>query len=311
MGSTGTFERFMVYLAMERQFSSFTVSGYGRDVDECLRFLGFEPGSTDTCEAVGMVDFRDLRRFVGESTRKGAAPRTVARKVAAIRAFFGYLTRRGLIESNPADQLKTPKLPKKLPGFLTVEEILGALSRGTGEMEEGESTGFDGFTAARDTAIVELLYGTGIRVAELSALDVEDVDISERTARVTGKGRKERVVLMGRACADSLAGYLDISAPRRARSAEGALFLNSRGGRLTVRSVARIVKEAFSRACGRLDISPHTLRHTFATHLLDAGADLRIVQELLGHVNIATTQIYTHVTAERLKEAYRRGHPRA
>lgn len=323
MGSTGTFERFMAYLAMERQFSRFTVSGYGRDVVECLRFLGLEPGVNDGCEALGRVDFRELRRFAGETARKGLSPRTVARKIAAVRAFFSYLNRRGLIEKNPADQLKSPKLPKKLPGFLTVDEIMGALSQAAREAEipeiepgdkrrgaEGKS-GSPALAGARNMALIELLYGAGMRVAELSGLDVDDLDISGRTARVTGKGSKERIVLMGRACAAAITVYLDGSENLRARTGERALFLNSRGGRLTTRSVARIVKGVFERACGRLDVSPHTLRHTFATHLLDAGADLRTVQELLGHVNIATTQVYTHVTADRLKEAYRRGHPRA
>jgi integrase/recombinase XerC len=220
----------------------------------------------------------------------------VARKLAALRSCFRFLVRRGVLEGNPAREARSPRQPRRLVTFLPIDEAT--------QLVDGRGVG--GESRARDVAILELLYASGLRVSELAGLDLDDLDRTERTLRVLGKGRKERIVPYGDAAAGALERWLG-----KRGEASGAVFTNARGGRLTVRSIHTIVRRAARAAGITRRVSPHTLRHTFATHLLDGGADLRAIQELLGHSRLSTTQRYTHVGAEQLMKVYDRAHPRA
>jgi integrase/recombinase XerC len=220
----------------------------------------------------------------------------VARKLAALRSWFRFLVRRGVLAKNAAREVRSPRLPKKLVAFLPIDEATALV----------EAKAVGGGARARDVAVLELLYATGLRVSELVGLDLDAVDRSARTVRVLGKGRKERIVPFGGQAARALEAYLG----RRAES-RGPLFLNRRGGRLTVRAIHTIVRRSAAAAGITRRVSPHTLRHTFATHLLDAGADLRAIQEFLGHSRLSTTQRYTHVAADQLMKVYDAAHPRA
>jgi integrase/recombinase XerC len=222
----------------------------------------------------------------------------VARKVSAMRAFFRYLRREGLVESDPASLIVAPKREQKVPAHLSVDEMSQLLDTPDVSTPLGR----------RDRAILELFYASGIRLSELVALDLEDVDLSGRMVRVMGKGRKERIVPFNQKAAGALRAWLK---DRAALTPGDALFVNARGGRLTGRSVQRLVARYVSGCSTRFGISPHALRHSFATHLLQNGADLRAIQELLGHVRLSTTQRYTHVNVAQLLEVYRKSHPRA
>jgi integrase/recombinase XerC len=289
------FEKFLKYLEGERNYSVHTLSSYSNDLRGFYAFLS----STPVVEA----DVTVLRRYLAALREKDFSKRTVARRMAVLRTFFRFLVREGFIKKNPMGILKTPKLDKRLPMVLDENEI-------TKLMEAPE----DDLVGRRDRAILETLYSTGMRVSEMVRLDVDGIDFIGGSCRVLGKGNKERLCPIGDKALRSIRGYLDLrhgSAHKTAR----ALFLNhsphNGGSRLTDRSVRRIVDKYIERTCRRESVSPHTLRHSFATHLLNRGADLRSVQELLGHENLSTTQIYTHVSTQRLKEAYDRAHPRA
>jgi integrase/recombinase XerC len=290
--------QFLRYLAVERGASAHTLRGYRTDLADCAAFLASRRLGT-----LAGADARTLRAYLAALHERGLARTSIARRLAALRSFFRFLVRRGRASANPAREVSTPKLPRMLPAYLPIDES-EALLRAVPPPTAG---------SARDRAILELLYATGIRVAELAGLDVEDVNLRdwrEGAVRVLGKGRKERIVPVGRKAVEALRAYLAQGAPAGERGS-GPLFLNERGGRLTVRSVHRIVR-ARARAAGlHRRVSPHTLRHTFATHLLDAGADLRLIQELLGHSRLGTTQKYTHVSTDRLMKVYDRAHPRA
>jgi integrase/recombinase XerC len=239
------------------------------------------------------ITHRLLRGFLVELNGKGLAKSSVARYIAAVRAFTRHLVREGVLDSDPARALRTPSPRRPLPLHLGEEDVVRLLSVATNP---------------RDRAMLETLYGGGLRVSELVGLDRDDLDLSHGVARVRGKGRKERLAPLGRTAAAAIADYL----AARPRGADPrAVFVNGRGGRLTVRTVHRLLRACALKAGVDPRATPHTLRHSFATHLLDRGADLREVQELLGHKNIATTQIYTHVSMERLKKVYERAHPRA
>jgi len=280
---------FLGYLEAEKHASPHTVKSYRTDLEDFQRFV-VGRGSVD----IRGVDTRGVRAFLAELHTRGLDPASVARKLAAIRSWFRFLRRRGIVARNPAQALRAPRLPRKLVSFLPIDETVALMDarapRGT----------------ARETAIVELLYASGLRVSELVGLDLRDVDLAEMTVRVLGKGRKERIVPFGAAATRALREYLGARGP-----AAGAVFLNRRGGRLTVRSVHTIIRRQ-ARAAGLVRrVSPHTLRHTFATHLLDSGADLRMIQELLGHGRLSTTQRYTHVGSDQLMRIYDAAHPRA
>jgi integrase/recombinase XerC len=290
-GDDAPTEAFFRYLGVERGVSVHTLRAYRGDLADCAAFLARArlPGLAD-------ADARALRGYLADLHERGLQKTSMARRLAALRSFYRFLVRRGWLRRNPATELRTPRLPKRLPGCLPIDESETLLAAGP----DGRAT------AARDRAILEMLYATGVRVAELSGLDVEDVDLAEGTARVFGKGSKERIVPVGRQAIQAVRAYL-----RGRRTASGPLFRNRRGGRLTARSIRRVVR-ARARAAGLARrVTPHTLRHTFATHLLDAGADLRLIQELLGHARLGTTQKYTHVSMDRLMRVYDNAHPRA
>jgi tyrosine recombinase XerC len=282
---------FLRYLDLQRGASRHTLRGYATDLAEFRAFLSRE-GLGDLADA----DPRAIRAWLVRLHDRKLAKSSIARKLATVRSCYRYLARLGVVEFNPARQVRSPRLPKRLPSFLPKDESKGLLDAETEQSEAG----------LRDHALLELLYATGLRVAECCGLDLDDVDRRRGAVRVMGKGGKERVVPAGDASLGALDAWLSVRGEGR-----GALFTNSRGGRLGTRSVHRIVKRR-SRAAG-IDrrVTPHTLRHTFATHMLGEGADLRLIQELLGHSRLTTTQRYTHVSPEHLMKVYDSAHPRA
>jgi len=281
-------EKFISYLEIEKNFSPHTILNYRLDLESFLKFI--QPN------ALNSVEYLDLRKYLALLKSKKHKPRTLARKLSTLRSFFKFLNREGLMKENPAVLLMSPKLDKPLPNFLSEEDMVKFI----------ESVPLDKITGKRDRAILETLYSTGIRVSELVGLDISHVDLIGNIAKVAGKGKKERLVPIGNKAIEAINDYLS---SRKSKS--DALFLNKNGGRLTDRSVRNIVNKYILIASIQSDISPHVLRHSFATHLLNRGADLRSVQELLGHANLSTTQIYTHVSTERLKKVYDQSHPRA
>ncbi len=278
---------FLHYLSVEKDASPHTIRSYRTDLEQFRRFLARRGDPSFVA-----VDGRAVRAWLAALHERKLDRVSIARKLASVRSCFRFLSRRGVVARNPARQVATPKLPRKLVGFLPIDETHALLD---GPIER-----------ARDRAILELLYASGLRVSELTGLDLADVDRAAGTVRVLGKGRKERMVPFGGAAAEALDAWL-----ARRGAAPGPLFRNSRGGRLGVRSVHTIVRRR-ARAAGIVRrVSPHTLRHTFATHLLDAGGDLRLIQDLLGHSRLSTTQRYTHVSADQLMRVYDAAHPRA
>ncbi len=292
-------DAFLAYLAHERQSSPHTVKAYAEDLSQWTQWAG-EQGLSHAEQA----DAAQLRAYLGTLQERRLARASRARKTASLRSFFAWLARRGVLPRSPAAGLRTAKRERRLPRFLRddqVESLLAAPDLATP-------------LGLRDRALLETLYASGMRAGELVALSLADVDFDEGMIRVIGKGDKERIVLLGRPAVLALTRYLRRGRPRLADKAaqdSGALFVNRSGGRLSDRSVRRLFDQYCSAASGALKITPHVLRHTFATHLLAGGADLRLVQELLGHASLATTQMYTHVTTERLQKVYKQAHPRA
>lgn len=294
-------ERYLDYLLVERGLSDHSLAAYRRDLRLYADFLAHagidEVGDVDAAALRGLVPWlRDTPNARGQPF----APRSIARTVAVVRGFHRFLVAEGLAADDPAHDLAAPRLPRTLPRALTVEQVERLLAMPVG----------DEAPALRDRALLELLYSAGLRISELVALDVDDVDLSRRTVRCLGKGRKERIVPFGRPAVRALDALLT-----RGRAGLGAagpwLLPNQRGGRLTRQGAWKIVKSHADRADLGAVVSPHTLRHSFATHLLDGGADVRVVQELLGHASVNTTQIYTQVSTTRLRTVYERAHPRA
>jgi len=281
---------FLRHLAVEKHASPHTLRGYRSDLEEFRRFIAEVSGRDALAETIASIDARLIRAYLARLHTRRRDPVTVARKLAALRSWFRFLVRRGVLPRNPALEVGGPRLGRKLVSFLPIDEATLLVDAKD--------------TSARDRAILELLYATGLRVSELTGLDLDDVDRPERTVRVLGKGRKERIVPFGARAAAALDACLG---PR----ARGPLFVNRRGERLGVRSVFEIVRRRARQLGLRRRVSPHTLRHTFATHLLDAGADLRMIQELLGHSRLSTTQRYTHVGTDQLTRVYDAAHPRA
>ena len=295
-------EAFLERLVVERRAAVRTAETYGRDL-WALHAFAKASGVTLTAAA---LDVLVLRRFLATFVGKRSSA-TTARRMAALRAFMRDLQRRGELRDNPAAVLRLPKVQKPLPRFLSVQAA--------GEVvESAGASAQDSPLGVRDRAMLELLYGAGIRVSELVGLDLDQVDLDDRMARVLGKGSKERVVPFGAPCAAALVSYLARRSelrPRRGALDPRALFLSRLGRRITVRQVQHLVQRYGALGTGRPDLHPHALRHSCATHLLDAGADLRGIQELLGHESLSTTQRYTHVTVDRLLEVYERAHPLA
>jgi integrase/recombinase XerC len=286
---------FLRHLERERNASPHTIRAYGEDLAQFSRYLEHELGRP---AQPADVDHLLVRGFLAELHQRGLSKASSARKLAGLRSFFRYLCREGHLASNPARTLATPRLDKRIPSVLDEAQAASIV----------DMPG-DGTAAVRGRAILELLYATGIRCAEAVALDVHELDLGARMVRVLGKGRKERVVLFGRRAADALEAWLAERARLRPRG--DALFLNARGGRLSGRSVRTLVATRVKQVALERRCSPHTLRHSFATHLLMRGADLRAIQELLGHSSLSTTQRYTHVDTRHLLEVYKKSHPRA
>jgi integrase/recombinase XerC len=295
-------DAFLVRLTAERRGSARTAETYGRDLRALHAFV-LAQGLPARADA---LDILTLRRFLASFVGKNGGA-TTARKIAALRAFLRDLQRRGEVRDNAAAMLRLPKVRKPLPKFLTVQ--------GASEVVECDPQRSSTALAVRDRAMLELLYGSGVRVSELTSLDLERLDLGARLARVQGKGDKERVVPFGQPCAEALASYLSLRSELRTRRTVAqdpqAVFLSRLGRRITPRQVQYVVQRAGALGTGRPDLHPHTLRHSCATHLLDAGADLRSIQELLGHASLSTTQRYTHVTVDRLLEVYDKAHPLA
>ena len=285
-------EKFLNYLKAERDASPHTLRNYTKDLEVLRQALGETPWEK--------ADLLALRQFVVQQREGGLSKVTIARRVATTRSFFRFLHRERYVPANPALSLVRPKQDRHLPSFLSVEETQRLMEAPTG----------DSFAASRDRAILETLYSTGLRVSELVNLKVRDVDLIGGTLRTVGKGRKERMVPMGSYSIQAIRAYLKALTPDE-NEPDRPLFRNQRRGHLTDRSVRRILNQYLLQVSVARKISPHSLRHSFATHLLDRGADLRSVQELLGHSSLTTTQVYTHVTTERLKKVYESAHPRA
>jgi tyrosine recombinase XerC len=291
-------DRFLGYLDSERGYSPQTLRAYAGDL---VQFLGFMAPQGDLDPAG--INAVQMRHYMAQLRQSGAARTTIARKLASLRSFYRYLMREGLVSDNPAANLTLPRREKRLPQFLDEAEVERLLQ--TPDLAEP--------AGRRDRAILEILYSTGMRIGELAAVSLEDVDLLGEAVKAKGKGKKERLVPLGRPAIEALRDYLAIRpalaighSPNRR-----AVFINKGGGRLSDRGLRRIF-DKYARLAGLGDrASPHTLRHSFATHLLNRGADLRSVQELLGHASLASTQIYAHVTTERLKNVYNKAHPRA
>jgi len=298
-GFSGAIDRFLRFLAAERGASPLTLKSYREDLRQLEEFL-----RSAGCRTPGEASSVILRRFAAGLHAAGYAAASVARKLASTRSFYAFGQREGWVPANPAKPLRSPKRSRKLPKFLTGEEI-GRLLAAPQPAQVG---------GIRDRAILELMYSSGVRVQELANLNDADLDLRGGTIRVRGKGRRERMGIVGSHAQQALQVWL-ASRPRPAvmpvRAAPRPLFTNKFGGRLSVRGVARLLEKHLAVAGLSRRASPHTLRHSFATHLLDAGADIRSVQELLGHKSLVTTQIYTHVSTTRLLDAFDKAHPRA
>jgi integrase/recombinase XerC len=286
---------FLDYIRLNRNLSLHTVAAYGRDLSQFIALAEQEKGAALTPK---QLDGDLIRTFLHDLYRRGQSRASVARKMSSLRMFLRYLRREGHMETNPDVHAISPKLEQKIPAHLSVDEMAMLV-----EMPDVSTP-----AGRRDRAILELFYASGIRLGELVSLDLEDVNLADRVVRVMGKGRKERIVPFNSKAEEALRGWLK---SRVALTTGDALFVNARGGRLTGRSVQRLVARYVSGCSTRFGISPHALRHSFATHLLQAGADLRAIQELLGHVQLSTTQRYTHVNVAQLLDVYRKAHPRA
>jgi tyrosine recombinase XerC len=286
---------FLEYLKHEKGASSHTLDGYRIDLTQLADHLA------ERKIRLAEVDNVVLRGFLVDLYKNKLTKASAARKLAAIRSFFEFCVRRKWADGNPAKAIATPRIDRRVPAFLSEEEMERLLAAPDAADKQG----------LRDRAILELFYATGIRVSELVGINLEDISLEERMIRVRGKGKKERIVPFGRKASGSLDNYFRVRAQFPLKLGSSALFVNRDGGRLTTRSIQRLVHKYFEKAALRLKISPHALRHSFATHLLNRGADLRVIQELLGHENLATTQRYTHLDVQHLLDVYRKSHPRS
>jgi integrase/recombinase XerC len=327
-------ERFLEYLRSVKNASPHTTTNYGKDLEQFRAFL-MPPGTEEP--SIEKVTHQLIREFVGHLHEQGLEKSSIARKLAALRSYFKYCVRERMVKENPARLVPTPKLPKRIPAVLSAEEMSGFLDQLAGiqsptgrgkarkkrsEVEKTAPAGVvkleDSLLLPRDRAILELLYAAGLRVSELTGLNLADMDEKEQIVRVLGKGRKERIVPFGGKAAEALRAYWPVRARLLDENARGggktdpqAVFLNYMGRRLTQRSVGRLVKKYVRVVNINWDLHPHSLRHAFATHLLADGADLRSIQELLGHQSLSTTQKYTHASVRQLMDIYDKAHPHA
>ena len=292
--------RYLDYLTDQKHASPETVRAYASDLAVFKAYL--QESMPEIAASPRKIQAVAIRGFVAGLSRSGLERSSIARRLSAVRSMLRHAVRQGDLETNPAETISAPKLPKKLPRDLTVDEVFALLDHIQG----------DGPADLRDRAILEFLYATGLRVGELVSLDLHDIDLSAGVVRVLGKGRKERMVPFGGKAREAVRAWLKVSSDRRDQAADPeALFLNLRGGRLTDRSVRRILDAAVQRTADLHRLHPHALRHAFATHLLEAGMDLRAIQELLGHSSLVTTQMYTGVDLAHLMAVYNKSHPRA
>jgi len=284
-------EKFVRYLEIEKNYSAHTILNYRLDLKDFKKFLNDAE--------LEKVDYLALRKYLAVLKEKNLGTRTVGRRLSALRSFFKFLTREGYLKTNPILILSSPKQEKYLPLFMTEEEVSKLIEAAFAKNEKDER-------GLRDRAILETFYSTGMRISEVVGLNIADIDFIGGIVKTMGKGRKERVVPIGEVAIAAIRKYLD-----KRKKQDDAIFLNKNGKRITARGVRNIVRKYTHLAGIKQGVSPHTFRHSFATHLLNRGADLRTVQELLGHANLSTTQIYTHLTTERLKSVYDKAHPRA
>jgi len=288
-------DQFCRHLSVEKNASPHTIAAYRNDLTLFAVFLHSEKGDQAGPDSVTNLL---IRRYIATLYKKNHQKSTIGRKLAAIRAFFKYLLRQRLITENPAELVSTPKKDKNIPHHLSIDEVTTLV----------EAPQQQNLLSLRDRAILELLYSSGVRVSELTALNVSEMNIDERLIRVYGKGGKERIIPVGSKAIKALKDYLYA---RNNPAVEAPLILNASGTRLTSRSVARVIKKYAAKIIAMQKIPPHSLRHTFATHMLEGGADLRAIQELLGHASLSTTQKYTHVSIDKLMEVYDKSHPKA
>jgi tyrosine recombinase XerC len=291
-------DRFLAYLETERGCSTQTLRAYAADLTGLAKFM-----DPDGAFKPALITTLQLRHYLAHLRGAGSARTTIARKVASTRSFYKFLVREGVVSHNPATSLTIPRREKRLPVFLDEDEVTRLL----------ETPDIADIAGRRDRAILEMLYSTGMRIGELAAVNLEDADLLGEVVKAKGKGKKERLVPLGKPAIEALRDYLAVrtSIARGRRVNPRALFVNKAGGRLSERGIRRIFDKHAKVAGLRGQVTPHTLRHSFATHMLNRGADLRAVQELLGHASLASTQIYAHVTTEKLKQVYNKAHPRA
>lgn len=288
--------KFVIYLKDEKNYSDYTITNYSIDIEEFYVFL-----KKENITRLQDVDYKMLRKYLNYMTENKYSNKTISRKLSSLRTFFKYLVKKEIINNNPMILISNPKEEKKLPKYLNYGEIEKIL-----EIPNKETT-----LGLRNACILEILYSTGIRVSELVNLKIRDIDFYNKKIRVLGKGNKERIVLFGNRCEHLLERYIKESRAVLNKKKVEYLFLNNLGQNISVRSIENIIDKIEKEACLKFSISPHVFRHTFATHLLDNGADLNSVKELLGHENLNTTAIYTHVSNERLRKVYLECHPRA
>ncbi len=298
-------EKYLRYLSIERNASEHTITSYNNDLNQLLRFASAELEADASSLDINRIDRLTIRLWLGALSEDGMTKTTIARKVASLRSFFKYCFKRGHIQKNPAHLLIVPKKEKRLPKTVLLEDIQRMM-----DLSEGDEP-----TIVQDRAILELFYSTGIRLSELTDINIRDIDLQNQQLIVRGKGNKERIVPLGKpavtACSrhlktrKELPGYSDNSHDIN------ALFIAPRGGRINHRKIQRIIRNYILRVSEITQKSPHILRHSFATHMLDAGADIRLIKEFLGHTNLSSTQVYTHTSVEHLKKVYTKAHPRA
>lgn len=284
-------DKFMRYMEIEKNYSRHTLTNYKIDLQDFSKFCG----GLD----LDKIDYLFLRKYLAVLKEKSLGNRSVGRHLSALRSFFRFLSREGYIKTNPILMLSSPKLDKHLPSFMTEEEVAKLI-------ESAFAKDADDIFGLRDRAILETFYSSGLRISELVALSIDDIDFIAGIVKAFGKGKKERIVPIGDAALNAIKKYLD-----KRKKQSHAVFLNKNGKRISSRGVRDIVVKYLRSAGIQRGVSPHTFRHSFATHLLNRGADLRTVQELLGHANLSTTQIYTHLTTDRLKSVYDKAHPHA
>jgi len=293
-------EKFKIFLKKERGYSEFTINSYISDLNQFVDFLTFN--RKKSFPSVKKITTNSIKNFIINLSRRGLSNVSIRRKLSSLRTFFKFLIREEIIVKDPIAVIELPKIEKKLPRFLTEKEIENTI----------DSIEADNKFAIRDIAIIELIYGCGLRLREVEKLNIEDINNKQKIVKVLGKGSKERLVPLGNYAVKAIKDYLSVRGNfKHKKKLDNALFLNKYGGRISARSIQRIIEKRFVTFTEGEIIRPHKLRHSFASHMVNKGADIRGVKELLGHKSLSTTQIYTHLTPERIKNIYKKAHPRS